>query len=143
MGEQLAEHRRALYSVQERMQKLEDTTRSMGSSAELESENHLRRFESTDRSLISIRRLGDQIVSHLNAFPGKIQGLLQAILQSNIKSYQMLLKLQKDIPPRPTNILESNIRFEDALGEVRYLPYEYFQHWEVRFFAAVTASVHL
>jgi len=44
-----------------------------------------------------------------------------------------MLQMQQNISPRPTNLLESNIRFEDALGEIKELPYEYFRHWEVEF----------
>ncbi|KAL2043072.1 hypothetical protein N7G274_004132 [Stereocaulon virgatum] len=31
----------------------------------------------------------------------------------------------------PTSLLETDIRFEDALEEYRELLYEYFRHWEV------------
>ena len=129
--ERATEHHAALQSIQERMRSMEDATRQARNEAQSHHRETSKKIEGIDYSLVRIRNLGDQVMSYLNAFPRRIQGLLCAILQSNLQSYRLLLQMQKDIAKRPTNLLESNIRFEDALGEIRYLPYEYFRHWEV------------
>ena len=89
------------------------------------------RVDKMDRSVVQASRFGQQMMTHVDRFSGRIYGLLQAILHSNFETYQTLLQQQRDVPPRPTNLLESNIRFEDALGEIKELPYAYFRHWEV------------
>ena len=89
------------------------------------------RIDNMELSVVQPRHFGQQIINYLNTFPRKIQQLLRAIFQSNLQIYQMLLQMQQNIPARPTNLLESNIRFEDALGEIKELPYEYFREWEV------------
>ncbi len=37
-------------------------------------------------------------------------------------------------------LTQDSIRFEDALGRVRLLPYDFFQHWEVRFLLDVVSA---
>jgi hypothetical protein len=43
----------------------------------------------------------------------------------------VLSKIQNNLPKSPTTILESNIIFEDAMGRVQGLPYQWFQHWKM------------
>ena len=114
LEEKIEEQHTILYSVQERTQSIDDRTKL-----------------AQDHSIVQARHFGQQVIDYLNTFSGKIQGLLQAVLQSSLQTYQLMLQMQQNIPPRPTNLLESNIRFEDALGEIKELPYEYFRHWEV------------
>ena len=42
------------------------------------------------------------------------------------------MQIQKDLPRGPSQVLSDNIYFEDALGRVKSLPFEFFRHWEVR-----------
>lgn len=51
--------------------------------------------------------------------------------QQNLELYRLLLQIQRDIPQTPTQLLPDNIKFEDALGRVKLLPYAWFRHWEV------------
>ena len=50
----------------------------------------------------------------------------------NLEIYAVLMQIQDHIPRGPLQVLSESIRFEDALGRVRSLPYEYFRHWQVR-----------
>lgn len=52
----------------------------------------------------------------------------QKILQSNWQIYRML---QQNVPTSPTGLLATDIKFEDALGQIQTLAYEHFRHWEV------------
>jgi len=127
----ITEHHTVLYSVQERTQSMDDrTTLTQAVDHEI-LESIYGRVDRMDHSVVQARHFGQQIMDYLNAFSGRIQGLLRLILQSNLQTYQLMLQMQQNISPRPTNLLESNIRFEDALGEIKELPYEYFRHWEV------------
>jgi hypothetical protein len=86
---------------------------------------------STRTSLMNLRSLGVQIMAFLRTFPSELRDLLQTILRTNTQMYFMLLNLQNSVSTSPTLLLQSNIRFEDALGVVRELPHEWFRHWEV------------
>ena len=85
----------------------------------------------THASIMSLRSLGEQMMDYVGQFPKEIRDLLHAILLSNWQMYQVLLQIQQRTSNSLTGLLDSNIRFEDALGEYRELPYEYFRHWEV------------
>ena len=115
------------------MARFEEASRCTQLSSQVEREQVAGNVKSADRSLSRVHHVKEQVASYFNALPRKIQGLLQAILRSQFQSYQLLLKVQRDISQRPTNALESNIKFEDVLGETQYLPYEFFRHWEVSF----------
>ena len=86
----------------------------------------------TKASVMSMKGIGYQIISFLSSFPLEMRDFLQKILQSNWQMYQMLLDMQQRPAQSPTGLLESNIKFEDAMGELKELPYEYFRHWEVK-----------
>ncbi|KAI4086009.1 MAG: hypothetical protein LQ344_007923 [Seirophora lacunosa] len=47
-------------------------------------------------------------------------------LQDEFKMYLVLLQVQNCISARPASSLDSDIRFEDALGRTRNLSYEHF-----------------
>ena len=131
LEEKIAEHHTTLYSVQERTQSMDDRIKLAQAADHEILESIYTGVDRMDRSVVQARHFGQQIMDYLNTFPGKIQALLGAILQSNLQTYQLMLQMQQNISPRPTNLLESNIRFKDALGEIKELPYEYFRHWEV------------
>ena len=126
------EHQSVLYSINERTQSMDDRMKLVQAADHEILESVDARVDKIDHSIVQARQFGQQIMDYLNAFSGKIQGLLRAILQSNLQTYQLMLQMQQNVPPRPTNLLESNIRFEDVLGELKELPYEYFRHWEVK-----------
>ncbi len=87
--------------------------------------------EATKAELISFRGLGQQIMSFVSTFPLEMRDLLQKILQSNWQIYHLRLGFQQSPIQSPTQALDSNIQFEDAMGELIPLPYAYFRHWEV------------
>lgn len=87
--------------------------------------------DTTQASIMSLRSLGEQVMDYIGQFPKEIRDFLRTILQSNWQIYRVLLQVQQHISQNPTGLLDSNIKFEDALGEYKELPYEYFRHWEV------------
>jgi hypothetical protein len=90
-----------------------------------------RAMTSAQITLISLRDTGLQVRQFLRTFPTELRGLLQSILRTNMHMYFMLLNIQSHVSTSPSLSLQSNIKFEDALGVVRELPYEWFRHWEV------------
>jgi hypothetical protein len=87
---------------------------------------------SAQTSLVTIRSLGSQILNFLQTFPVELRSLLQTLIRTNIHMYTVLLSIHEKIGPSPTQLLQSNIRLEDALGVVHELPFEYFRYWQVR-----------
>ncbi|KAF2110430.1 hypothetical protein BDV96DRAFT_583994 [Lophiotrema nucula] len=85
---------------------------------------------SISTSLTGLCGLGTQALAILRAFPAELQTLLQTVLRTNMQMYAVLLEVHRKIGAPPTLALESNIRIEDALGEIRSLPFEWFRHWE-------------
>ena len=83
-------------------------------------------------SVVEASHFGRQVMNFLNGFTGKVHELLRAILFSNLELYRLMIQQQQNMPARPTNSLESNIKFEDALGEIKELPYVHFRQWEVK-----------
>jgi hypothetical protein len=87
---------------------------------------------SISTSISTLCSLGAQVLGILRVFPTELRALLQTVVRTNMQMYAVLLEVQRKISASPTLALESNIRIEDALGEIRSLPYEWFRHWEVR-----------
>lgn len=147
---QAAEHRAALHKVQDGIGQVEEKISraeavfderlgNVENDISKARENYDRRFdeigdkiEDTKTSVMSLRSAWEQILRSVGTFPREMRELLQNIVRANWQMYQVLLSIQQSTSRSPTGLLESNIRFEDALGECRELPYEYFRHWEVR-----------
>ena len=142
-----AEHRAALQKVQDGVVQVEDKVSRVGAALDhrldgMESnmsqarETSSRRFDEIGARIVdtqtSVMSLREQILRCLGTFPREKRELLQSIVRANWQMYQVLLKIQQSTTRSPTGLLESNIRFKDALGDYRELPYEYFRHWEVR-----------
>ena len=89
------------------------------------------RVEDVRVSISGFIDLAEQVINYVQSFSNGIQESLRFMMQSNWQIFQMLLKVQQSITQHPTALLQSNIKFEDVLGEYRELPYEYFRHWEV------------
>jgi hypothetical protein len=102
--------------------------------------NHLEAISTTTRgthsSVMSLRNIGGQLLAFFDTFSTEARKVLQKILQTDLRTYHLLLQVQRDIAASPTGLLKSNIEFEDALGRYRELPYEYFRYWEVSPFVA-------
>ena len=82
-------------------------------------------------AIFSLRTLSAQITTFIRSFPRELRDCMRRLLQDNYNTYQIMLQIQRSVAARPTTLLDSNIKFEDALGRTRELPYEYFRHWEV------------
>lgn len=127
------EHRAALNNVKGRITNIEDSIKQAAQASNNRLDALSTDIEITKASVISIGSLGQEILSFVSSFPSDLHSLLQQVLQSNGQIYRGLLSLQQSMTRSPTGLLESNIRFEDAMGDLRELPYEYFRHWEVRY----------
>ncbi|KAI9836029.1 MAG: hypothetical protein M1819_001640 [Sarea resinae] len=84
----------------------------------------------TQSSVLGLQSIGNRVATFIATFPSEIRDLLRSIVGTNITMYRVLLQLQQGIAKSPTSLLQSNIKFEDALGRKRELPYEYFRHWQ-------------
>lgn len=155
----IVEHRAGLNQIQRDIQKVKDEVtqaqKTSNSNASIQSEmatelrdevkalsnstacnmTRLDSISSTTSSIhssvMSLRNLGEQVTRFIGTFPAEIRDLLQRILRTNLQIYYMLLQSQNMIPASPSRLVQSTIKFEDALGRVRELPYEWFRHWEV------------
>jgi hypothetical protein len=85
----------------------------------------------THSSVLSLRNIGQQLLVFLETFSTETRKVLEKILRTDLRTYHLLLQVQRDIAASPTGLLKSNIKFEDAIGRFRELPYEYFRYWEV------------
>lgn len=57
--------------------------------------------------------------------------MLRRILQTNLEIYALLLRIQAQISRALSPSTEDCIHFQDALGRVQELPYNWFRHWEI------------
>ena len=88
-------------------------------------------FASFQASLVSLANVCTEMLAILRRLPADLLSMLSDIRQTNLQMYALLLRIANSVPASPTWLLDSNIRFEDALGVACELPYEYFKHWEV------------
>ncbi len=128
----VVEHRTALQQVQnhviENEEKMTDRDKTLNRKLDLVADQ----VHESQRSLLSLRATGVQIFGLLRSFPLEVRDSLRSVLQCNWHMYQILLQIQNSPSRAPTGKLDSNIKFEDALGDRRELPYDIFRHWEVR-----------
>ena len=127
----ILEQRQRFNRVDDELQAVKDQV-SQGQGA---LENRLDKISNTTTNLHtsvkSLQSLGSQILAFIGTFSAEIQILLQRIIHTDQQMFSLLLQVQHRISASPTTMLQSNIKFEDALGRACELPYEYFQHWEV------------
>jgi hypothetical protein len=83
------------------------------------------------QSLLDLQYLGAQNLELFRTFPEEVRCLLQTANRANMEMYNVLLAIQGQVAPSPSLLSSSNIEFEDGLGIIRHLPYEWFKHWEV------------
>ena len=126
----VAEHRAALEQVQHRLINIEENMTNADHMYNARLNAISDKVGETQQSVLSLRGIGEQISALLRSFPLEMRDLLQGILQSNWHIYQILLQIQHNPPKSPTGLLDSNIKFEDAMGDRRELPYDIFRHWE-------------
>lgn len=125
------EHRAALENMKGRIVSIEDGMKHAAQASKAGHDSLSANVHATTTAVMSLRGVGQQIMSFISTFPAEMRDLLRQIMQSNCQIYQMLLSIQQCPVQSPTGLLDSNIRFEDAMGELSELPYEYFRYWEV------------
>lgn len=86
---------------------------------------------STRVSLLTLHSLPAQITTFLSTFSAETRALLERILQINMQIYSTLYRIQDQLASSPSLASSECILFEDGLGIVRELPYEWFKYWEV------------
>jgi hypothetical protein len=140
----ISQHQESLCQVQREFSRMrQETAESQSKLAEglqtvrqeLESNSELLNSMSSptlslQSSAMTLGNIGRQILVFLSTFPAEIRDMLKTIVRSNLQIYSILLSSQTNISANPSLLLKSNIRFEDALGRVRELPFEWFRHWE-------------
>ena len=115
------EHRAAIRQVQ-----------SAVGTAATETESGLQTISNRiNSSILGLKSIVDTIQDFVDTLPQGIRNRLQEITQANGRTYQILLQIQQHISSSPTSVHESDIKFTNALGEHRSLPYEFFCQWEV------------
>lgn len=97
LEEKIAEHHTILYSVQEHTQSLDDRIKLAQAADQKKLESIYAGVDRIDHSVVQARHFGQQLMNYLNAFSGKFQGLLRAILHSNLQTYQLMLQMQQNI----------------------------------------------
>lgn len=127
-----AEHRAALENMESRITDIEAGIKHVAQASKDGFEALSSEMHATGAAVMSLRDIGKEVINFLCTFPSEMRNMLRDILQSNWQIYQLLLNLQKTPGQSPTGLLDSNIKFEDAMGELYELPYEYFRYWEVR-----------
>ena len=128
----VVEHRTALQQVQHHVIKIEEKMTDTDKALNRKLDLIAYQVDESQQSLLSLRAIGVQIFELLRTFPLELRESLRSILQSNWHMYRILLQIQSNLFRAPTGILDSNIKFEDGLGDRRELPYDIFRHWEVR-----------
>lgn len=127
----IAEHRTTLAHVQKQVESLKDNMIEERTATGARLDAISSDTNATQASVTDLRTIAEQITGYIRTFPQNVRDALQAPMQSNWQMYQILPKIQQAISRGPTSFCASNIRFTNALGEYRELPYEYFCHWEV------------
>lgn len=128
----ISEQRATLQDVQKEVGQLKDNVKDEATTIHTRLDAISSTNDSIQASVLSLRGLSDQMKRYIGTFSRDIQDLLRTIMWSNWQMYRVLLQIQANTAPKPTMLIESNIRFEDAMGDYRELPYEFFRHWEVR-----------
>lgn len=111
-------------------QKLEDVAQQ-SSDTRLSVVSLTAAFASLQGSFMGLRSMCLEMLAILQKLPTDLLAIIREIQSSNVQIYALLLKIASSVPASPTWLLSSNIRFEDALGVIWELPYEYFKHWEI------------
>ena len=127
----IAEQRARIDQVEGKIDRVSDSIIRSEESSNCKIDSIATKADTIESSITSLRSIGEQAMAILAKFPSEMRNLLRKITETNVQTYNLLLELQQSAPPSPTMLLESNIIFEDALGRVTKLPYEYFRHWEV------------
>ncbi|KAJ9665093.1 hypothetical protein H2201_004753 [Coniosporium apollinis] len=83
------------------------------------------------RRVVSRRTANESSIVWLANFSKEVLDYLKRLHNSNIEIYEALLRIQESVSRAPSGLLSDDIKFVDALGRERSLPYAYFRHQEV------------
>lgn len=80
----------------------------------------------------------DRIIGILRSLLGAFQvfsaealDLLKKLLQTNLETHALLLRLQEQIPQSLKMPTQTLFYFQDVLGQEHELPYDWFKHWDI------------
>ena len=127
----VVETRAALRHVHRVVENMEGKMEGIEEASRASFEAMSAKCNATAISILSLRNWGEQILAFLSTFSQEIRDLLHSIVQADWRTYQAVLHLQQRLAQSPISVHESHIRFTDALGEYRELPYDFFSRWEV------------
>ncbi|KAL6713499.1 hypothetical protein ACLMJK_008964 [Lecanora helva] len=126
----ISANRATLGHVRSIVENIENKLEAIDATSRHKLESISSKSDEAHSSMISLHRLGAQLLSFLSTFPQEVRNLLHSIMQADWRTYQAVLQLQERLARAPTSYHASNIRFTDALGEYRELPFEFFCYWE-------------
>ena len=127
----IMDNRATLHKIHGVVESTEDRMEGIEATCETKLSTMVTKVDATYASLVNLKLVGEQILAFISTFPLEVRELLRTITQADWRTYQAVLQIQQRLSRSPTFYHESNIRFTDALGEYRELPYEFFCHWEV------------
>ena len=87
-------------------------------------------FRSVLREINILGSMGRSFFSVLTPFSEKALEYLRKNMKANIEIYALLLKIQTSIPQGMFLSRQDSVHFEDVLGRKKFLPYDYFRHWD-------------
>ncbi|KAH6682719.1 hypothetical protein B0J14DRAFT_131088 [Halenospora varia] len=88
-------------------------------------------LRSTELAVKHTRLIVGQLLTNFAKFSSEVLRYLRALHQSNMEIYLLLARLTNLSPQSPTNCLEDNIIFIDALQRRHSLQYAYFSEWDI------------
>ncbi len=88
-------------------------------------------FRSVLSEVDTIRAIGRSLLSMLVPFSEKALEYLRTNVKANMEIYALLLRIQTSIPQGMFLSRQDSVHFEDVLGRKKFLPYDYFRHWDV------------
>ena len=127
----IAEERAQIDMIDGKIDQVKDSIFRSDNSSSSKLDSVTIKADAIQSSVTGLRSIGEQAMAVLSKLPFEMRDLLRKIMETNVQVYNLLLRMQQSTPTSPTTLLESNIVFEDALGRITKLPYEYFRHWEV------------
>lgn len=115
----VAENRAALQQVTGIAEGIKDSMEGIQTTTETRMDTIVSMIDATHTSVTSLRTLGEQIMSFIKTFPREMRDLLETVIKADWRTYRAVLQIQDRLAQSPSYLLESNIRFTNALGEYR------------------------
>ena len=126
----IMDQRAALDSIDERLKGAKERLEYGEARSQARLDAVLAQSYHTHTTIVNIRSLAEQVMAFVGTFTNEVRGLLHSIVQADWRTYQAVLQLHERLARSPSFSGGSYLRFTNALGEYRELPYEFFCHWE-------------